>query len=367
MPNFSLGRDQEAGRAIERHATGSGAVSLGRSLDADHNRMVLSLVASPLEPLLSGLLSAVALAARKLDLNLHRGVHPRVGVADVIPLIPLAEAGLEDSVAGAHALAERIWSELSIPVYLYGAAARRPESVRLASIRAGRSRPDLGGPDPHPSAGAVCVGARGLLVAYNVILPGADAAQAAVVAGRMRERSSGLPGLQALAFELSGGVQQLSMNLTRPELTPLPLVLGRVRELFPGAGPDEVVGLCPAVAAGPAARGKVLEVRMAAEAAAFAARRLEAAGEAKAAPAIELRAAAAALDTLDVGPGDWVTAAELAAGGRARLRSTGTAASDPALVMLDHAARRLRTAAGADAARLFPERLRSLDALISGS
>jgi len=138
----------------------------------------------------------------------------------------------------------------------------------LADSRAGRVRPDLGGPQAHPSAGAACLGARNPLVAYNVLLEGATAASATALARSMRPGQGGPPGLQALAFDFSGGVWQLSMNLVELESTPPAAALAEVRRraagLGIGVGPDEVVGLCPAAYALPSAAGRVLEARLAA-------------------------------------------------------------------------------------------------------
>ena len=323
--------------------------------------MVLTLVGAPAKPLLDGLLAAVGVAADRLDLSRHSGVHPRVGVADVVPLVPLAGASLADCVSASHSLGHRIWDELAIPVYFYGAAALRPASARLASIRAGLSQPDLGGPATHPTAGAVCVGARGPLVAYNVLLPGADRARAAAIAREMREASSGLAGVQALAFEVGDGLHQLSMNLTRPLQTPIPVILARVLQLHPGAGPDEVVGCCPAAAAGPTAAGLILEYRLAAGAASAGARlAADRGGVEHSRLATKLSEESGRLGDLGITTEDFLSGAERAYAILRVLRAAGVAT--PALeIMLDTAARGLRGAAGNGAALRYPDRVRLLD------
>jgi len=250
--------------AIGAAAAARGMHVLDSHADPDHNRFVLSLAATSPE----GLLAAIAEAVHRIDLRAHAGVHPRVGAADVVPIVPLDGTSIEACTSLAHALGRRIWSELGVPVYFYGPAALRPEAARLAAIRAGGLDPDLGGPLLHPSAGAVCVGARLPLVAYNVLLPGASREEALDFARGVRESSGGLRGVQALAFALASGTAQLSMNLVDLETAPPQRVLEGVRLLAAQAGlelgPEEVVGLCPARFATPAAAGRLLEGRLAA-------------------------------------------------------------------------------------------------------
>lgn len=227
---------------------------------------MISAASTSVDRLLDALVGAVKIAHRRIDLRRHTGVHPRVGAADVLPLVPLAGTDLEACVALAHRLGERIWAELRVPVYFYSAAARRPQARLLSTIRAGADPPDLGA-ELHPSAGAVSVGARPPLVAYNIVLPGATAEQAAKLAAAIRESSGGLPGVQALAFDLGSGLRQLSMNLVRLDATTPGAVRARARaiaaELGLEIGPDEVVGLCPAAYADTAAAGgRLLEARI---------------------------------------------------------------------------------------------------------
>lgn len=248
-----------------------------------------------------GLLAAVAAAATTVDLRSHQGVHPRTGATDVVPLVPLTGT-LEEAAEDARRLARRIWRELGIPVFLYGAAVGGPT---LADIRGGRASL-VHGDAPHPSAGAVAVGARPALVAYNVLLRDAAGGDAHALARSLRASTpGGLPGVQALAFQLGDGAWQLSMNLVDVDRAPPELVLTEVRRRAAAmglqAGPDEVVGLCPARCALPAAHGRILEAR---EGAAVA-RALGAADVAERLAAVradpnELRAAGQTIAALEV-------------------------------------------------------------------
>lgn len=244
----------------------AGAASVSHLLDVDgdddHNRTVISLAGSPTH-LVEALLGSIRVAVALIDLRLHRGVHPRVGVADVVPIVPLDSTPLSACQVVAEELGERIWEELGVPVYLYGYG----RSQSLADIRGGRGRIDLGGPDLHPTAGAVCVGARPKLVAFNVVLDGIDFAGARAIARTLRESGGGMRGVHALAFELSGGSVQLSMNLFRLEETTPSMVVAELERRGVATAAQQVVGLCPAPVANPAAAGRVLEARLAAAAA----------------------------------------------------------------------------------------------------
>src|SRR5215475_33736 len=209
VPNFSEGRDDALIQmlAADRHVVDVHA-------DADHNRSVLTLAGADLSSLSDALFAMVTVATERIDVRRHSGLHPRVGATDVVPFVPLGEAALSDAVSAAMALGDRIWRELAVPVYFYADAA---QGRRLADIRAGRVQPDLGRAH-HPTAGAVCVGARQVLVAFNISFSGLPMVRARRIASVMRE----LPGVQALAFELSGGLTQISMNLTRLNETAVP-------------------------------------------------------------------------------------------------------------------------------------------------
>ncbi|GAC1476565.1 MAG: glutamate formimidoyltransferase [Candidatus Dormibacteraceae bacterium] len=220
VPNFSEGRRPEVISAIADGAA-SGAHLLDVDPDPDHHRVVVSMAASR-PRLVEGLLAAVSAAVERIDLRTHEGVHPRVGAADVVPIVPLGQSTLADARELALEVGKRIWSDLHVPVYWYG------EQRSLADIRAGRARPDLGGPDLHPTAGAVCVGARMMLVAFNVLLPDMDVAEARALARTLRASEGGMRGLQALVFLLPGGRVQLSMNLFRLDETTPDMVLAEL-------------------------------------------------------------------------------------------------------------------------------------------
>jgi glutamate formiminotransferase len=271
VPNISEGRDPRSLGALAQAAASGGAHLLDLHADADHNRAVLSLVSGYEDRLLDSLLALVAAAVTLIDLTRHSGVHPRSGAADVVPFVALEDAAMGDCVQLARRMGARAWKELGLPVYFYGQASNREGGTTLAEIRAGRVPVDLGS-NLHPTAGALCVGARPPLLAYNVLLEGATLAQAAAMARLLRESAGGMSGVQALAFELSGGRTQISMNLTRLEVNGPLEVLAEVTRLADEAGfavrGEEVVGLCPArVATSPAADGRLLEARISAAAA----------------------------------------------------------------------------------------------------
>jgi glutamate formiminotransferase len=266
VPNFSEGRSLAVIDAIAG-AIGdtAGVAILGRTMDADHNRSVITFAGEP-AGVAEAAVRAVAEAVSRIDLNTHRGVHPRIGAADVVPFVPLEGMTLEECAAVAVTVAERIWHELQVPVYLYEAAARRPDRVRLENVRRGdfeglreqvltdaERRPDLGGPQLHPTAGAAVVGARPFLIAWNVVLATADVAIAKRIARAIRASSGGFPHLKALGLELaSRRLVQVSMNLTDFERTPLPAVYDEIRRLATLEGVElleaELIGLLPSAA-----------------------------------------------------------------------------------------------------------------------
>src|SRR5260370_5656776 len=266
VPNFSEGRRAEviaeiAGAAAHAHV-------LDVDADVDHNRVVVSLAGEG-PHIVDALAASVRVAAERIHLREHSGVHPRVGAADVIPIVPLGQASLAAARELAKELGERIWNELRIPVFFYG----HGEKDTLADIRAGRVRPTLGGPELHPSAGAVCVGARRLLLAFNILLPGLGLTAARALARSLRESAGGMRGVQALLFELPRGVLtsderiQLSLNLFRLDAPTPSAVIDELERLGVEVGRQQVIGLCPAFAALPAAGGRLLEGRLAAAAA----------------------------------------------------------------------------------------------------
>lgn len=273
VPNFSEGRDKTVTDAIEQAVSSvPGALVLHRTSDEDHNRSVLTFAAAP-EQVIEAAVRATAKAAELIDLNRHQGVHPRLGALDVLPFVPLGEATLGDCVPIARRAGERIWNELGIPVYFYEAAATRPSRIKLEDVRRGQfeglreaaltdesKRPDLGGPALHPTAGAVIVGARKFLIAYNVNLRSSHLYVAQSIAKRIRTSSGGLPAVKALGLPLeSRGLVQVSMNLTDFEQTPVHVVYEEVRRLAAEQGVEveesELIGLMPRRALEMAAAG----------------------------------------------------------------------------------------------------------------
>ena len=258
VPNFSEGRRPEVIQALVAAIQTPGVLLLDHSSDMAHNRSVIT-VAGPPEAVLEGVFRAAAVAARTIDLFAHRGEHPRLGATDVIPIVPVAGITLAECVVLAHRLGKRIGEELKLPVYLYAAAATRPARRRLPDIRRGEfeellktidqpaREPDYGPPTVGP-AGAVVVGARPFLVAYNIYLQTPDVEIAKAIAKQIRESSGGLPAVQAKGF-LVEGQAQVSMNLLDTEATPLHVVFDRVTQLAAAQGiavdRSELIGLMP--------------------------------------------------------------------------------------------------------------------------
>ncbi|MDQ3855662.1 MAG: glutamate formimidoyltransferase [Chloroflexota bacterium] len=258
VANFSQGRDQTSIQAIAAAAGSSGAVVLDIHSDPDHHRSVVTFVGEP-HAVLEGAYQAVRTAVERLDLSRHEGVHPRIGVADVVPFVPVSGASMEDCVRLAKSFAERAGRELGLPVYLYGHAALRAEMHNLADVRAshqralasrGRLSVDAGPDLPHPTAGAVAVGARAPLVALNCNLDRPDIDAARAVARRVRERGGGRRGVKALGLWLAhASTAQVSMNITDVDASPPHTVVAKVEELAGELGAhiaaSELVGLVP--------------------------------------------------------------------------------------------------------------------------
>jgi glutamate formiminotransferase len=263
VPNFSEGRDLTRIDAIETAiAAVPGTFILDRTSDADHHRSVITFAGDG-ESVLESAVRATALAAKLIDLNQHQGVHPRLGALDVLPFVPLGGATMEDCTDLAHRAGRRIWNELGIPVYFYQAAALRPDRLHLEDVRRGQFEglreavlndeskcPDVGGPALHPTAGAVIVGARRVLIAYNIDLATANLAVAKEIARRIRTSNGGFPALKALGLSLPSRNQvQVSMNFTDFEQTPPHTVFDEVTRLAASYGVEiarsELIGLLP--------------------------------------------------------------------------------------------------------------------------
>src|ERR1051325_7846993 len=227
IPNFSEGRRPETVRSIADAISASkDACVLDTHIDPDHNRSVITFVAPP-ETIVSAAVNAVRRASELIDMRSHSGEHPRLGATDVLPFVPLNDVSMDEGVKLAHEAGTIIARDLSIPVYCYERAALRPDRVNLEDVRRGalellreqittnpERAPDEGLPQVHDSAGAIAVGARPFLIAFNVILCSSDTAIACQIARTIRARNGGLPFVKALGFRLhTRGLVQVSMNL----------------------------------------------------------------------------------------------------------------------------------------------------------
>lgn len=263
VPNFSEGRDAATVDAIAHAVAATPDVALlDRTSDYDHNRSVLTF-AGPPAAVAEAAFRAVEQAVARIDLTRHEGAHPRIGAADVVPFVPVDGITMAECAAIAVEVGHRMWEKLRVPVYLYEAAARRPERVNLANIRRGEfevlcremrtvpgREPDIGEPRCHPTAGASAVGARKFLIAYNINLGTPDIAIAKAIARTIRFSSGGLPFVKAMGVMLATrNLAQVSMNLTDFEQTPMHVVFDAVaREAsrfgVPVVG-SEIIGLVP--------------------------------------------------------------------------------------------------------------------------
>jgi len=284
VPNFSEGRDrttiEAVGAALAAHAE-----LLDVHVDADHNRSVFTVVAED-AALVDALLAGIAEARDRIDLRRHAGAHPRIGAADVVPVVPIEAGDMERARSAARRLAERIGSELTLPVFLYGGLApgrgpaffRRGGTDELARrLESGELAPDFGPPRLDERAGGVIVGARRPLIAFNVDLADADLVVAQAIAAVVRERGGGFPGVRALGLDLPrAGRVQVSMNVEDWEAAALHDIVATIESEAAERGArvigSELVGLMPAGAAAAAAgaqlkipdfdASRVLELRL---------------------------------------------------------------------------------------------------------
>jgi glutamate formiminotransferase / formiminotetrahydrofolate cyclodeaminase len=261
IPNFSEGRAAAVvGEIVAAMRAVDGVTILDYSLNPDHHRSVVTLV-GPGEAVLEAAFRGVRAARDLIDLRQHQGVHPRIGAADVVPLVPLAGATLEECIALARRLGRRVGEELGLPVYLYEAAATSPARRDLAEVRRGQfeglreqivldpaRRPDFGPAALHPSAGAVAIGARRPLLAFNVNLGTDEVGVAEAIARAVRGRTGGLRHVKALGV-MDAGQAQVTMNLTNPTATPPHRVLALIRAEAERYGVavrgGEIIGLAP--------------------------------------------------------------------------------------------------------------------------
>ncbi|MGF7182891.1 glutamate formimidoyltransferase [Tunturiibacter psychrotolerans] len=288
VPNFSEGTDVAKVEKIVAATQVEGVRLLDWSLDTAHNRSIVTLAGSP-AGIVEAAVRAAGKAAELIDLTTQNGVHPRIGAADVIPFIPVSGASLADCAVLARQAGLLIWRRYGIPVYLYGAAAARPDRVLLEDVRRGQfeglrdaalrdatRRPDIGGPELHETAGASAVGARSFLIAYSVHLQQPDIAAARAIARDVRAANGGLHGVKAIAV-LANGRAQVSMNVTDFRITPMRHVHATVQHLAQRHGvlieEAELIGLIPEAAYEPDSDwvrqisgfdpdGKVLERRL---------------------------------------------------------------------------------------------------------
>jgi glutamate formiminotransferase len=285
VPNFSEGRKPET---VQRIAEAIEAVKttcvLDVHIDPDHNRSVITFVASP-EKVVDAAVQAVKRAAELIDMRSHAGEHPRLGATDVLPFVPIHKVTMDDCVRLAHEAGKRIAGELSIPVYYYERAALRPDRINLEDVRRGalellreqittnpERAPDEGAPVVHDTAGAIAIGARPFLIAFNVVLRSDDIAIARRIAKSIRARSGGLPFVKALGFRLATrNCVQVSMNLVNYEVTGMDLAYEAISREAASLGVEidsaEIVGLAPRAALNRKAsyfdESKILENRIA--------------------------------------------------------------------------------------------------------
>ena len=267
VPNYSEGRDLDVVDRLAAAASDvAGAYLLDRTSDPSHNRSVLTLAGEAPE-VEAALEATIATAIELIDMERHEGEHPRIGAVDVIPFVPLGSTTIDDCVELARSFGERVAERFALPVYLYARAATRPDRVRLADVRRGGYEgvrdeigveaadraPDFGPRRTHPRAGAVAVGARPFLIAWNINLATDDVGIAKEIARQVRESGGGLAAVQANGFMIEElDAAQVSMNLLDFERTPLWRVWEEVEQLAEEAGvgleESELIGLAPQAA-----------------------------------------------------------------------------------------------------------------------
>ncbi len=266
VPNFSEGRNRGTIQALINAVTSTAGVALlDHSMDADHHRAVLTFCGTP-TAIVEAAFRAILVATDLIDLRRHAGVHPRVGATDVVPFIPIRGTTMQDCVQLAKRLGGRVGRELEIPVFLYESAAAHPDHVPLEAVRRGGLEglafrmasdpdwtPDFGPPRLHQSAGAIAIGARPPLIAYNVNLRSTDVDAARSIARSIRHSSGGPPHLKAIGVELaSRGLVQVAMNLTDYQVTPLHTAFQAVKAEAARYGVEvagsELIGLVPQAA-----------------------------------------------------------------------------------------------------------------------
>jgi glutamate formiminotransferase/glutamate formiminotransferase/formiminotetrahydrofolate cyclodeaminase len=266
VPNFCEGRNSATIQALTAAVESiPGVRLLDRTSDPDHHRSVLTFAGDP-DAVLEAAFQAVRIATKLIDLRNHTGVHPRIGATDVVPFVPIQDSTMEDCVQLAHRLGERVGAELLIPVFLYEQAARHPDRTKLETIRQGglsglgarmatdrNWHPDFGPPHLHDTAGAIVIGARQPLIAFNVNLNTADLNIAKTIARTIRHSKGGLPCVKAIGVALaSRGIVQVSMNLTDYRITSMAAAFRAVQTEAAKVGVEivesELIGLVPQAA-----------------------------------------------------------------------------------------------------------------------
>jgi glutamate formiminotransferase / 5-formyltetrahydrofolate cyclo-ligase len=267
VPNFSEGTDRQKVEEIVRAMRVDGVHLLDYSLDADHNRSVVTIAGSP-EAVVEAAVRGAGKAAELIDLTKQSGAHPRIGAADVIPFVPVSGVSLVQCAMLARQAGLAIWRRFGVPIYFYEAAASRPDRVNLEDVRRGqfeglqrdslkdtRRQPDVGGPELHATAGASAVGARKFLIAYNIYLPASGSTEAVSlarsIAKEIRASGGGLFGVKAIGV-MANGRAQVSMNITDFHKTPMTRLHSAVTEIAARHGvaiaEGEVIGLIPELA-----------------------------------------------------------------------------------------------------------------------
>ncbi len=278
IPNFSEGRNPATVQAlIAAVESVPGVRLLDRTSDSDHHRSVLTFAGDP-DAVLEAAFQAIQIATKLIDLRNHTGVHPRIGATDVVPFVPIQDSTMEDCVQLAHRLGQRVGDELKIPVFLYEQASSHPDRTRLETIRQGGPsglggkmatdrnwRPDFGPDHLHETAGAMVIGARHPLIAFNVNLKTADLNIAKTIARTIRHSNGGLPWVKAIGVALaSRGIVQVSMNLTDYRVTSMATAFRAVQTEAAKAGVEiaesELIGLVPQAALDQAA-SSLLQIR----------------------------------------------------------------------------------------------------------
>ena len=271
IPNFSEGRNTEVIDMIAgAFSSAAGCSLLDVKPDKDHNRTVFTIIGSP-EGVKKGLIDAMSVACDKIDMNVHKGEHPRLGACDVVPFVPISGITMKECIELSREFAQDVWDKLQIPVYFYEESALCPERRNLADIRKGEyellkeeiglpaRKPDVGEPRLHPTAGAVVIGARQPLIAYNVNLSTSDIKIAKAIAKRMRAKTGGFTFVKALGVMLSErNIAQVSMNLTDFSKTAVYSVFEAVKTEAARYGVtavgSEIIGMIPLEAIAEAAR-----------------------------------------------------------------------------------------------------------------